>query len=58
MPKKNYKNPNRVRKENLMVKLTAEEKDAVQKKADDKGLSMSAYVRNLMLIGEPGGDDE
>ena len=41
-----------------MVKLTAEEKDAVQKKADDKGLSMSAYVRNLMLIGDPGGDDE
>lgn len=41
-------NRGNVRSEDLMIKMTAEEKNAVMREADKAGLTMSAWVRMVL----------
>jgi hypothetical protein len=46
--KKIREDRSRVRSENLMVKLSPEEKSRFEKAADDSGMTMSALARMLI----------
>lgn len=47
--KKKYANCNRVRKENLLIKVTEEEKEKILQGAFSAGMSFSQWARVLML---------
>lgn len=48
-------NRDEVRENTLTIPMTAEEKESIKRRADEMGVSMSAYARIILKTAQNGG---
>lgn len=51
MPKKIYKNRDEIRRNTVAVPVNKEEKAQIKKAADERGMTVSAYCRHILVYG-------